>query len=85
MGALGTVTYREKDTILGFGHRFLLNGPSNFFLTKAWVFDTVKSLKASFKLGTITEQIGLVTEDRTQGVLGKRIKKWVFKYGGKSY
>ncbi len=71
MGALGTVTYKKDDVILGFGHRFLLNGPSDFFLTKAYVFDTIKSLKASFKLGTITDQVGSVTEDRTQGVRGE--------------
>ncbi len=71
MGALGTVTYKKDDIMLGFGHRFLLNGPSDFFLTKAYVFDTIKSLKASFKLGTITDQVGSVTEDRTQGVRGE--------------
>ncbi len=71
IGALGTVTYREGNNILGFGHSFLLNGSSDFFLTQAYVFDTVKNLKASYKLATITGQVGSLTEDRAQGVLGE--------------
>lgn len=72
IGALGTVTYTQNDSVLGFGHRFLLNGPSSFFLTKAHVFDTVESLESSFKLGVISEHVGAITQDRTQGVLGQQ-------------
>ncbi|MFB6290657.1 MAG: SpoIVB peptidase S55 domain-containing protein [Candidatus Bipolaricaulia bacterium] len=71
IGALGTVTYREGDNVLGFGHRFLLSGNSNYLLTKAHVFDTVNSYRAPFKLGSVASPVGTVTQDRTQGVLGK--------------
>ncbi len=71
IGALGTVTYREEDKVLGFGHRFILNGSSDFLLTEASVLDTVKSYKSPFKLGDVTEAVGTVTQDRTQGVMGK--------------
>ncbi len=70
IGALGTVTYREDEKILGFGHRFLLSGNSNFLLTKASVFDTVKSYKSPFKLGDVGSPVGTVEQDRTQGVMG---------------
>jgi len=71
IGALGTVTYREEDKVLGLGHRFILNGSSDFLLTEASVLDTVKSYKSPFKLGDVSETVGTVTQDRTQGVMGK--------------
>lgn len=71
IGALGTVTYREDDKVLGLGHRFILNGSSDFLLTEASVLDTVKSYKSPFKLGDVAEAVGTVTQDRTQGVMGK--------------
>jgi len=71
IGALGTVTYREEDKVLGLGHRFILNGSSDFLLTEASVLDTVKSYKSPFKLGDVSKTVGTVTQDRTQGVMGK--------------
>lgn len=70
IGALGTVTYRDEDQVLGLGHRFLLSGATDFLLTEAAVLDTVKSYKASFKLGDVSNEVGAVTQDRTQGVMG---------------
>lgn len=71
IGALGTVTYSEDDNILGFGHRFMLSGNTDYLLTKAHVFDTVDSYQAPFKLGSVASSEGTVTQDRTQGVLGE--------------
>ncbi|MCF7890632.1 hypothetical protein K9M78_05370 [Candidatus Bipolaricaulota bacterium] len=71
IGALGTVTYRDDDGILGFGHRFMLSGNTNYLLTKAHVFDTVDSYQAPFKLGSVASSVGTVTQDRTQGILGE--------------
>lgn len=75
IGALGTVTYRQGDKVLGFGHRFILNGNSDFLLTEASVLDTVKSYKSPFKMGDVAESVGTITQDRTQGVMGKVGKK----------
>lgn len=71
IGALGTVTYREDDGVLGFGHRFLLGGNTDYLLTKAHVFDTIDSYQASFKLGSVASSVGSITQDRTQGILGE--------------
>jgi len=71
IGALGTVTYKRNDYVLGFGHRFLLNGPSDFVLTRTKIFDTVSSYQSSFKLGSIGDSVGALVEDRTQGILGQ--------------
>ena len=71
IGALGTVTYREENRVLGFGHRFILGGNSDYLLTKAHVFDTVDSYQAPFKLGSVASSVGTITQDRTQGILGE--------------
>ncbi|MFQ5794510.1 MAG: SpoIVB peptidase S55 domain-containing protein [Candidatus Bipolaricaulia bacterium] len=68
--AIGTVTYRESDKILAFGHSFLFNGDSDFFLTTARISDTVNSLQAPFKLGIAGEPLGAILEDRFQGIAG---------------
>ena len=71
VGALGTVTYVEGDKILAFGHPFLKRGKANYFLTDADVFTTINGLENSFKLGTPTEAIGIINQDRGAGVAGK--------------
>lgn len=71
MGALGTITYRDEDTLVGFGHSFLTNGISQFPLTSVSIIDTMKSLQASFKLGTIGTPLGTILEDRTAGIAGR--------------
>ncbi|SDD82199.1 hypothetical protein SPACI_043290 [Sporomusa acidovorans DSM 3132] len=71
LGALGTVTYVEGDKILAFGHPFLKRGQANYFLTDADVYTTVAGLENSFKVGTATEAIGMINQDRGAGVAGK--------------
>lgn len=71
IGALGTITYKDGGAVLGFGHRFLQLGSSSLILTRARIYDTVQSLKASFKMGSLAAPVGEVTQDRFQGVLGK--------------
>lgn len=70
IGAIGTLTFREGNAIVGFGHPFLLNGEASFPLTTAHIYDTIKAYDASFKLGAIGETIGAITEDRMSGIGG---------------
>lgn len=71
VGSLGTVTYVEDGKILAFGHPFLKRGQANYFLTDANVYTTVKGLENSFKVGSPTEAIGMITQDRGAGLAGK--------------
>ncbi|MBP2637685.1 MAG: stage sporulation protein [Firmicutes bacterium] len=71
VGALGTVTYVEGDKILAFGHPFLKRGKANYFLTDADVYSVINGLENSFKVGTSTEAIGIINQDRGAGVAGK--------------
>lgn len=70
LGALGTVTYREDDVMLGFGHSFLFAGDVEYFLARAYIYDTVANMQTPFKLGTSTERIGTLFQDRFQGIGG---------------
>jgi len=71
VGALGTLTYREGNAVIGFGHPFISNGPSTFAMTTASIVETMKSYQASFKLGTLGETIGTIFEDRMSAIGGR--------------
>ncbi|WP_371369898.1 SpoIVB peptidase S55 domain-containing protein [Sporomusa rhizae] len=71
LGALGTVTYVEGDKILAFGHPFLKRGKANYFLTDTEVYTTLSGLENSFKVGTSTEAIGMINQDRGAGIAGQ--------------
>jgi len=71
IGALGTLTYRDGDTLVGFGHSFIANGASRFPMTTVSIIDTLKSFEASFKLGTLGDTVGTIFEDRTAAVGGR--------------
>ncbi len=70
IGALGTLTFRDGDAVVGFGHPFLANGEAAFPLTTVHIYDTLKTYDASFKLGTIGESAGAILEDRMPGIGG---------------
>ncbi|WP_040683226.1 SpoIVB peptidase S55 domain-containing protein [Thermosinus carboxydivorans] len=70
LGAIGTVTYVEGDKVLAFGHPFLKKGNTNFFLTDAYVFTTVKGVENSFKVGVTGSLLGTINQDRGAGVAG---------------
>jgi len=70
MTAIGTVTYREGDNILAFGHPFLKRGGVGYFLTSAYIHQTIPSLETSFKLGAALDLVGTVNQDRNEGIAG---------------
>jgi SpoIVB peptidase S55 len=70
VGAIGTVTYRRGNLIIGFGHPFLNAGPSSMMLTTAWIDTVVRSLDFPFKEGSIGDMVGSITQDRGVGVGG---------------
>ena len=71
IGALGTLSYRDGDALIGFGHRFIYDGPSTFPMTTVSIIDTMKAYDASFKLGTLGESIGTISEDRIAAIGGR--------------
>ncbi len=70
-GSLGTITYRDGDALVGYGHPFINNGASQFPLASVSIIDTMKSFEASFKLGTLGDPLGTILEDRTAAIGGR--------------
>ena len=70
ISALGTVTYRDGNRILAFGHPFFNSGPVNIPLAAAKVITTFSSLYASNKFAVATEIIGNIRQDRSSGIMG---------------
>jgi hypothetical protein len=70
IGAIGTVTYRDKEKILAFGHPFFNLGPIDFPMATARIFAVVPSLFSSFKVGSGGPIVGSVKQDFRSAVYG---------------
>ena len=72
IGAVGTVTYVDGTTVLGFGHPFLSAGRARFLLGDGYVFQTIAApiVGGSYKLAEPGNLRGMVTGDRADGVSG---------------
>ncbi len=68
--AIGTVTYRDKDRILAFGHPFLAMGWMELPLTGATIHTIMSSQQISNKIGSPTNTCGTVIADRSTGIAG---------------
>jgi hypothetical protein len=69
--AIGTVTYRDGDRVLLFGHPFFQAGDVRLPLSTATITTIVPSLANPFKLGVPGRLVGTVTEDRRPAVGGR--------------
>lgn len=71
ISAVGTVTYRDGDRIVGFGHPLLNLGPTSIPLAGAYVHAVLPSLESSFKIASpAPDEIGTISQDRSVGVAG---------------
>ena len=68
--ATGTVTYRDGNRLLLFGHPFQNLGPIDAALTTAYVVDIYPSYQVSFKLGAPIKTVGRIFQDRPFSVGG---------------
>ena len=68
--ATGTVTYRDGDRVLAFGHPFFDNGPIELPMAQSHIITTITSAMASQKLGLTGKLVGTLRQDRTTGVMG---------------
>lgn len=71
LSAIGTVTYRDGDRILIFGHPFFQAGDVRLPLATAVITTIVPNEQNSFKLGVRGREAGVVTQDRRAGVAGR--------------
>ena len=70
MGATGTVTHIDGDRVYAFGHPFYNLGPAAFPMTRAYVYTILPSLLTSFKISSMGETIGTMTQDRPTAIAG---------------
>ncbi|GIV15869.1 MAG: hypothetical protein KatS3mg022_1304 [Armatimonadota bacterium] len=71
VSAIGTVTYRNGDRVLIFGHPFMGIGALEAPLTTAYVFDVVPSYSRSVKIAAPVSVVGKATQDRLFSVAGE--------------
>jgi hypothetical protein len=67
---IGTLTYRDKDKILAFGHPMFLGGKVEFPLIAGVIHSIMPSTALSFKVFSPTKPIGTVSQDLASGILG---------------
>ncbi len=70
LSAIGTVTERQGDKVVAFGHPLFQAGPVALPLTSARVLGVVPSLNSSFKVASAGPVIGTIRQDLRAGVSG---------------
>jgi hypothetical protein len=70
LGATGTVTEVDGAAVYAFGHSFYNLGPTEFPMTRAFVFALLPSLQSSMKITATGETIGTFRQDRYTAVAG---------------
>jgi hypothetical protein len=70
LGGTGTVTHVDGDRVYAFGHPMYNLGPTEFPMTRAYVYTVLPSLFSSSKLSTTSDVIGTFTEDRATAIAG---------------
>jgi SpoIVB peptidase S55 len=70
MSAIGTLTYRDGNRVLLFGHPFFQSGEVRLPLSTAEITTIVSSEVSSFKLGVRGRDAGVVQQDRRAAVSG---------------
>lgn len=71
LAAIGTVTWRDRDRVLIFGHPFFQSGHVRMPLATASITTIVASELISFKLGMPGTPVGVATQDRRAAVGGR--------------
>jgi hypothetical protein len=71
LGATGTVTHIDGDQVYAFGHPMYNLGPTEFPMTRAYVYTVLPSLFASMKLSGTADVIGTVVQDRATAIGGR--------------
>jgi len=71
LGATGTVTHIDGDKVYAFGHPMYNLGPTEYPMTRAYVYTVLPSLFSSLKLSGTADVIGTVVQDRATAIGGR--------------
>ncbi len=69
--AIGTVTYREGNRVLAFGHPFYALGRVQLPMSAATIHTVFASQQISTKVGSATRTCGTLVADRSVGIAGE--------------
>lgn len=69
--AVGTVSYRQGNKVLIFGHQTLFRGFLDLPMTKEFIQTTIPLQTLSFKIGSTIDVVGHTLYDSNKGVLGE--------------
>ncbi|RKY70120.1 MAG: hypothetical protein DRP97_04280 [Candidatus Latescibacterota bacterium] len=67
---IGTLTYRDGDRVLAFGHPMFFAGAIDLPMTGSTIYDVLPSVARSFKFGSATELLGVIRQDRLPAIAG---------------
>ena len=65
------MTHIDGDRVYAFGHPMYNLGPTQFPMTRAYVYTVLPSLFSSTKLSTTSETIGTLLQDRATAIAGR--------------
>ena len=68
--AVGTLTYRDNDKIIAFGHPMFSAGNVNFPMTSAYVHFIMSNQIIPYKVTSPLDTVGTITQDRRAGISG---------------
>lgn len=68
--AIGTLTYRDGNRILAFGHPFTGIGPASYLLMNATIIQVIRGQQQNIKVGAVGAPVGIVSQDRPAGIAG---------------
>ncbi|MDX2226090.1 MAG: SpoIVB peptidase S55 domain-containing protein [Verrucomicrobiae bacterium] len=71
MAGTGTLTWREGNRVLGFGHPFFSGGAMEMPMAQAEIVTILPSLYRSFKVANTRQIIGTITQDRLSAISGE--------------
>jgi len=72
VASIGTLTYKDNEKVLAFGHPFFNKGNVDYLLSRAYINGIIPSLETPFKLGSVSDELlGSVKVDRGAGIAGK--------------
>ena len=66
----GTATYRDGNRVLAFGHPMLGEGDTHLPLSAGMIHFVLANDNLSFKIGSATEVVGTLVQDRNSGIAG---------------
>lgn len=70
LSAIGTLTYRDEERFLAFGHPAFFEGQSELPITMGYIHGIMPSMFFSFKFGSSVDVIGVMKQDRSTAISG---------------